>query len=266
MTEEELIVLDAAYDEPSRYDYLWSDYVEWEWEKKKFCEWYTLKVRNQNANKDTLTWCSAYWLTYIYNWNQLMEFGKEWIEFEQDDPRRKWLAFQSERGYPNAWASLQEMMTFFKNRWLIDWYVRARTVQECKNALNNWCWIYTGSNKCNWKLAGKEKKFVYDVNGAWHCFSIVDYWSGWLRAINSFWDKRWDWWYFDIPEDDYKHIFSTYAIVDHDDKWKLDELKFNMEYQKAVELWITNWARPNDKMTRKEWAVMIYRAYNMMKQ
>ena len=262
---EELIVVNAAYDEPSRYDYLWSDYVEWGLDNKKFCEWYDLKVWNQNANKDTLTGCSAYWLTYIYNWNQLVEFGKEWIEFEQEDPRWKWLAFQAERWYPNAWASLQEMMSFFKNRWLIDWYVRAKTVQECKNALNNWCWIYTWSNKCSWKLAGKEKKFVYDENGAGHCFSIVDYWSGWLRAINSFGDKWWDGWYFDIPEDDYKYIFSTYAIVDHDDRGKLDELKFNMEYQKATELWITNGSRPNDNATRKEVAVMNYRTYKMLK-
>ena len=111
----EEIVQNACYDEPSRYDYLWSDYAEW-WETKKFCEWFKLKVRNQNANKDTLKWCSAYGLTYIYNWNQLMEFAKAWIEFEQDDPRWKRLAFQAERGYPNSWASLQEMMSFFKKR------------------------------------------------------------------------------------------------------------------------------------------------------
>lgn len=263
---EDFLVANAVYDEPSRYDYLWSDYVEWEWEKKKFCEWFKLKVRNQNANKDTMTGCSAYWLTYIYNGNQLMEFAKEGIEFEQEDPRWKWLAFQNERGYLNSWASLQEMMDFFKKRGLIDGYVRCRTAQECRNALNNWFGIYTGSNKCSWKLASKEKKFVYDINWAAHCFAVVDYDDNGLIAINSFGENWWDKGYFYIPDDDYKNIFSTYAIIDHDDTWKLDNLKFNMEYQKAIEMWITNGVRPDDKMTRKEWAVQIYRMYKILKE
>lgn len=262
---EDINVLNMVYDEPSRYDYLWSEYAEWtEW--KKFCGWFKLKVWNQNANNDTLTWCSAYWLTYIYNWNQLMEFAKEWIEFEQEDPRWKWLAFQSERWYPNAWASLQEMMTFFKNRWLIDWFVKCKTAQECKNALSNWFGIYTWSNKCNWKSTSKEKKFVYDINWAAHCFAVVDFDDNWLIAINSFWDKWWDNWYFYIPDEDYKYIFSTYAIVDHDDKGKLDALRFNMEYQKAIEMWITNWSRPNDSATRKEVAVMNYRTFKLLQK
>ena len=195
-----------------------------------------------------------------------MEFAKEWIEFEQEDPRWKWLAFQSERWYPNAWASLQEMMTFFKNRWLIDWFVKCKTAQECKNALSNWFGIYTWSNKCNWKSTSKEKKFVYDINWAAHCFAVVDFDDNWLIAINSFWDKWWDNWYFYIPDEDYKYIFSTYAIVDHDDKGKLDVLRFNMEYQKAIEMWITNWSRPNDSATRKEVAVMNYRTFKLLQK
>lgn len=262
MTDEELKQLNAVYDEPSRYDYLWKDYVEWNETKKKFCEWYNLKIWNQNANKDTLKWCSAYGLTYVYNGNQLVEFGNEWIEFEQDDPRWKWLAFQAERGYPNSWASLQDMMKFFKNRWLIDWFVKCTTAQECKNALNNGCWIYTWSGLCSWSKTSKAKSFVYDANWANHCFSVVDYRSGWLRAVNSFWDGRWNGWYFDIPDDDYWNLFSTYAIVDHDDSGKLQEMRFNMEYQKAIEQKITNWTRPDDPATRKEVAVMIYRATN----
>lgn len=259
MEDSEIKQLNAVYDEPSRYDYLWEDYAEW-LETRKFCNWFNLKVRNQYDNKDTYKGCSAYWLTYIFNWNQLTEYDKMWIEFKQDDPRRKWLAFQAERGYPNSWASLQDMMKFFKNRWLIDWYVKCKTAQECKNALKNWCGIYTGSAKCSWSKTSKAKSFVYDEDWANHCFSIVDYYSWWLRAINSFGESRWDWWYFDIPDDDYNNLFTTYAIVDHDDTGKLDELRYNMEYQKAIEMWITNWTRPDEPATRKETSVMIYRA------
>jgi hypothetical protein len=41
----------------------------------------------------------------------------------------------------------------------------------------------------------------------------------------------------------------------------LDEMIYNMQYQKAQELWITNWANPDEPITRKQWAVMVYRAY-----
>jgi hypothetical protein len=40
-------------------------------------------------------------LTAIFNGNQILEFEKQGIEFVQEDPRWKRLAFQAERGYPD---------------------------------------------------------------------------------------------------------------------------------------------------------------------
>ena len=37
-----------------------------------------------------------------------------------------------------------------------------------------------------------------------------------------------------------------------------------MEFDKAIELGITNWTRPDDPMTRREWAVMVYRLYKKL--
>lgn len=259
MTDEELKQLNAVYDEPSRYDYLWEDYAEWN-DSKKIVDKFNIKVRNQNTNKDTRKACSVYWLTAIFNWYQCVEFDKMDLEFEQEDPRRKWLAFQNERWYQDMWASLQDVMRFFKVRWLIDWYLKATTVQECKNAINNWYLIYTGSSKANWTKTGQNKEFYYDEKWASHCFAIVDYDETWFIAINSFGETWWDKWFFHIDFDKYNYLFTTYVIIDHDDTGKLDVLKFNMEYQKAIEQWITNWTRPDEPATRKETAVMIYRA------
>lgn len=258
--EELNLPINAVYDNPSEYDVTWEEYAEW-WESKKVLDQVKLKVRNQNENKDTYKACSAYGLTYCYNWYQAIEYKKNGLEFEQDNPRWKREAFQAERGYPNSWASLQDMMGFFKRRGLIDWYVRCRTAQECRNAINNWCLIYTWSNKCNWSKTWSNKEFVYDPNWVAHCFAIVDYYDWWLIAINSFGEKWWDNWYFKIPDTEYSNIYSTYAVIDHDDTGKLGELVFNAQFQKAIELGITNWTRPDDYATRKEISVMVYRWY-----
>jgi len=257
--DEVILPQNAVYDNPSEYDILWEDYAEW-LSKWRIADKYKIKVRNQNANKDTLKACSVYGLTAIYNGYQMREYDENWVEFEQEDPRWKWLAFQAERGYPNSWASLQAVMTFFKNRKLIEWYLKCKTAEECKNAINNGYLIYTWSSKCSWSKTSKQKEFVYDENWANHCFSIIDFDDTGFIAINSFGENWGDKGFFHINFDKYQYLFSTYAIVDHDDTWKLDELVFNAQYQKAIEMWITNWTRPDDPATRKEVAVMVYRA------
>lgn len=253
----------AVYDRPDERDFLWSEYCEWLGDKVRF-PGRELKVWNQYKDSDTYKACSCFWLTGVFNWGQILEFRKQGIEFEQEDPRWKWLAFQAERWYLNSGASLQDMMKFFRNRWLIDWNLLCKTAQECKNAINNGCGIYTGSKKCSWSKTSKAKQFVYDENWANHCFMIWDYDENGLRALNSFGENWWDWGWFYIPDENYKDLFSTYAIVDHDDTGKIEEMRYKMEFNKAIEEGITNWTRPNDNMTRMEWAVMVYRAYKKL--
>jgi hypothetical protein len=264
MTDEELKLLYAVEDRPDERDFLWSEYCEW-LENNKWFPWRELKVWNQYDQKETYKACSAYWLTAVYNWLQILEFRKQGIEWEQEDPRWKWNVFQAERGYPDRWASLQDMMKFFTKREKIDWYVLCKTAQECKNALKNWFGIYTGSSECSWSKTSKAKEFVYDKDWANHCFAIVDYDDNWLRAINSFWGSWWDKGWFYIPDECYKYLFSTYVIVDHDDTGRIDEMRYEMEYNESIKVWITNWTRPNDNLTRKEWAVMNYRVYKLLK-
>ena len=265
MIDYDLLVKEnsAVYDEPSKYDFQREEYAEWFGDKVKF-PWFRLQVRNQYDQKETYKACSCYWLTAIFNWNQIIEFEKQWLEFEQENPRRKRQVFQAERWYPDSWASLQAMMKFFTKRKLIDWYVQCKSAQECKNAMKNSFWIYTWSSLCSRSKTNKAKQFVYDENWGNHCFAVVDYDDNWLRAINSFWKDYWKDWYFYIPDDNFKDLFSCYAIIDHDDTWKIDEMKYNMEYQKAIELQFTNGTRPDDNATRKETAVMIYRAYKKL--
>lgn len=246
-------------DNPKDTDFLWWDYVEWIESNWKF-PWKELVVYDQYDNADTQKWCSAYWLTYIYNWNQLIEYRKQWIDWEQEDPRWKRLTFQAERWYPNQWASLQDMMSFFKKRWLIDWYLRCESYEQCRNAINNWFGIYTGSNKCSWWATSKNYEFTEWDWGA-HCFSIVDCDDKWFIAINSFGKDWWKWWYFHINYDKYWLLYSTYAIADHDDSWKIDEMMYNLEYNKAIELWLTNWTRPDDPVSRRECSVIALRVY-----
>lgn len=259
--EELSLPINAVCDNPSEYDITWWEYAEWVIEKWQILDKYNLKVRNQNADSQTFKACSCYGLTYCFNWYQLREYDKNGIEFEQEDPKRKWLAFQAERGYPNSWASLQDMMKFFKKRGLIDWYIKCENYKQCINALNNGYLIYTWSDRCSRSKTSKAKKFVYDANWAAHCFAIVKEKDGILYWINSFWETWWDKWYFQIPEENYKDLYSTYAIIDHDDTGKLENLVFDRQYQKAIELGITNWTRPDDPVTRKECAVIWYRVY-----
>ena len=249
-------------DDPKSTDFLRSDYMgdEYgEWERKKIIDQVKIKVRNQYDQKETYTACSCYWMTAIFNGNQGVEFLKQWIEFEQEDPRRKRLAFQSERWYSDEWASLQDMMSFFKKRWKIDWYVKTKNVEETKNAINNGFLIYTWSNLCSWSATGKSGEFVPKDRTTGHIFAIVDHDTTGFVAINSFGESRWKKWFFHIDFEKYSKLFSTYAIIDHDDTWKIDAMLFDLQYQKAIESKITNGSRPNDPVTRKECAVMCYR-------
>jgi len=137
--------------------------------------------------------------------------------------------------------------------------MRADTMEWCKNAIDNWFIIYTWSSKFDWRKSWAS--WVAELwNWGWHAFIIDWYNNRWFTCPNSFWEDRWDGWYFTVPYEYFDKMFSKNVIIDKDDTWIISRLSFDREFQKAIEAGITNWERPNEPATRKETAVMIYRS------
>jgi len=238
-------------------DHFWDEFGNWLtqiWNNKK------MEIRDQYDQKLTYKACSWYWLCAIFNWYNVEEYKMQWLKFDQENPKWKWKAFQEMRWYPDIWASLQDQMKFYiKNGW-IEWYMRSNTLQWTKNSLDNGFLIYTWSNKCDWRKTGASWIFVKKLNWGGHCFSIIGYNEKWFIAVNSFGYDWGDDGYFIIPFENYNDLFSKNIIFDKDDTWIIKNLNYENEYKKAIELWITNWTRPDDNVSRKEGAVMAYRA------
>ena len=257
-------ILDT-HDEPSSKDWLYSDFIKnieesGEWlNSETYRDKTKMKVRDQFDQKTTWKACSVYWLTSPYNWYNVREWASRWLEYKQENPRRKWEAYQATRLRPNIWSSLQAILKFFRERKLIDWHVKAIWVEEMKNALDNWFYIYTWSKHCSWKNAWKKWEFVYTTKWWAHCFSIIDYDGKWFTAINSFGDDRWNKWYFNIPFEDIKYLYSANVIIDHDDTGSLQKMKDEADIQKAISMWITNWSNLDDTATRREVILMMIR-------
>lgn len=263
MIDEKMYKFLNTIDIPDDRDWVYEDCLEdiVEGDTKASWDRNIMKVYNQFDQASTYKACGSYSLWVIYNWNNIHEYAKHWIDFEQENPKNKWLSFQASRGYPNIGSSLQENMNFYRKMWWIDATARIDTLQGMKNALKNWAFIYTGSSKCSRPKASQQKRFVYDTNWAPHAFSIIadEPATREFIAINSFWVSRWDKWYFAIPYSDIEHLFTRYAIIDKDDTWLIKNLKYEQEFKEAVELWITNWLTPNEPATRKQVAVMVLR-------
>ncbi len=252
-------------DSPSSKDWKYSDFIK---NREENAEWISenkwwdkeiMIVWDQFDQDTTYKGCTAYWLTSPYNWYNMKEYADAWVEYSQEDPRRKWEAYQATRWRPNVGSSLQKMMSFFRTRKLIDWNVVANGVEEMKNALDNDFYIYTGTNSCNWRETSRTGIFVYKRNGWGHWFAIIGYDEIWFIAINSFWDDRGNKGYFTIPFKDEKYLYSTNVIIDHDNTGSLQSMKDDADIQKAIELWITNWSNLDDMATRRETVLMIVR-------
>jgi len=265
MREDLELYLDTI-DTSSSEDYIYEDYMN------EYAEWLTGQIWNNLKNKvydqfdqkSTYKACSCYGLGVIYNGNNLAEYSSKGFHFEQEDPKYSWQDFQSGRWIPNKGASLQQMLSFYKKRNKIEWYMRADTLEWCKNALANWFLIYTGTKSCDWRKAWAEWRFVYKRDWGGHCFALIGYDKEWFIAVNSFWTDWGDSWYFVIPYKDFEYLFSKYVIIDKDDTGILANLEYDREFKKAIELGITNWSDPDWKSNRKQVAVMVYRLYKRL--
>jgi len=252
----------TVVDNPSSQNYIRDDYMHEysKWVASKFNK-EKIKVRDQFDDSTTYKACTNYALCAVYNWYNVSEYESKWVEFEQVNPKTYWHIFQNSRWRPNVWSDVQTMLKFYRKMWWIDWHMEAKTTEWAKNAIDNWFVIYTWSSKFDWKKSWEQKKAVL-WNWGWHAFSIIWYDTNWFIAINSFGADWWDKWYFTIPYEHFDKLFSKNVVIDKDDTGIINELNFEREYRKAIELGITNWLDPDKPATRKEVAVMIRRATN----
>jgi hypothetical protein len=252
-------------DEPTSDDWLYSDFIK---NQEEGAEWDrpviyrdkdVMKVWDQFDQNTTYKGCTAYWLTSPYNWYNVREWAKSGLEYEQENPRWKWEAYQATRWRPNVWSSLQKILKFFRDRKLIDGSVTAVWVSECKNALDNWFYLYSGSKYCNRRKSWASGKFVYNRKWGWHAFAIVDYNDEWFIAINSFGDDRGDKGYFIIPFDDFKYLYSCNVIIDHDNTGSLQTMRDDCDIQKAIEMGITNGSDLESFAIKRDIVLMLVR-------
>ena len=259
---EEIIIENTCTDEPKSTDYKRSDVfgdeeVEWakivKWPKDK------LILQNQNSDKRTYKACTRFGLMHCMNAENVNEFLNQWFDYKQDNATDFWLRLQQSRWRLNIGSSLQSALNQAKKEWFIDWYVVCETEDQMKKAIDNWMFIYTGSDKIDWTKTGQKKETVL---WCWwgHAFCIWIYDNYWFIPVNSFGEKRGNWWYWTIHFGMKNKLYTTYAVIDKDSSGKLNAYKFNNEFNQAIKLWITNGTNPDKPATRKEVAVMIYRA------
>ncbi len=170
------------------------------------------------------------------------------------------------------WPKLMKELNYIK------WYFGISSVNEALHILSQWENISTGSNLINW-----NKTRTGDYYAQW------DSWPGHAFTIN--WFNRWDdyieidWrrippkcltirdssyqfnnWYFYLRLEDFdKLLYSTKVYFTNDttliDNYKrmiLKDLKLDSA-KLAFLLWLTNWERPNDNITREESMALSYR-------
>jgi len=230
------------------------------WDKSKMI------IRDQFDQKKTRKACWSYATQQVINWNNVKEYAKEWFKYKQTNPKYLWFSLQNSRWRPNKWSSITEQLRNARKMWQIEWWMRAITTEGRKNAIDNWFYLLTWSKDCDWRKTGAAGKFVYKKNAGGHMFPVVDYNDEWWLVPNSFGKDRWDKWYFVVPYEDEKYLFSTQVVIDKDDTGTLESLNFKREFNEAIELWITNGTNPDRPATRREVAVMNLRVYKMLKE
>ena len=134
-------------------------------------------------------------------------------------------------------------------------------------AIDNWDYIYTGSNNGYWYWV--YKTHIYSIKPkktAWHLFCIIGYNGDWFIAVNSYGKKDG---YFVIPYDLVNTLYTRYAVLNDDKEEYLLLFKTKLlmktvaeNVKTLVDLWITNGERLNEKASREEVLVLVARMYD----
>ena len=244
MTTKETKEIEITYavDQPSQRDYTFSEYLSFKNNDNETANW-EFGIRPSQTkiwNQGNTAACTCYSLTHIYNWENILEDETIWVSREQQDPMVLWKRFCAWRNNYVSWYDIQGMALWFKKQLLIEWFVTipkwTKQIEQMKQALDMWKFISTGS--AYWDWANIKKTGIYSVrtDGMFvgHAWAIVDYWDGYFRAVNSYWE---DWWpyngKFKVPFELVSTIYSTLVIIDKDDSGAFAYLQ---DYKKAQEM------------------------------
>jgi len=254
----------ACFDNPSPLDYQASELLGAITGSKRTFPFDLLQIFNQWADKDTLMACTRMGMANITNWQNLLAQGTQ--EFALG--KRLWI--DAMKRYPKIKENgdyLQNALKQFLKEKLIAGYYIVKTVEEHKQAIDKGHFIYSGSNNGDWTKVRDENMYAIRTPSSWHAFvKWVAYDEVGLIWINSYGDSNG---FFTIPWELCDTTYTSYAIVDHEDKAEILLYKrklMDSQVQKAVELGITNGERLEDPILRREAIILIMRLYELLKK
>lgn len=170
-------------------------------------------VFDQFSNLDTHMACTRFALRHINNGQNIQEHG---ADFAQVNPREDRLDYIEK--YPDAkykWSSKQSAMKQAVSDGWISGFTACRTVEQCRDAIDRWKYIYTGSNNGDWVQTIQTG--VYSIQKEkviWHLFAIVGYNEHWFLGLNSVRKNP----YFHIGYEYFDTMYSKHAISDAQDR------------------------------------------------
>lgn len=252
---------DGGRDEPDERDYVYEEVfgAAEVVDKVKFPK-EVLIVQDQSKDSKTRMACTRFWLTHIHNAQQIIE---HWPSYTQLLAKTVWEEYLKEN--PRAekeGATLQSALNQFKRMWLIEGYAKCITDEARKQAIDRWQPLFTGSLYGDWLYVRDKKEYRDRTDGreVGHMFGIFWYNDiGWI-ALNSFWPNNW---YFTIPYAYTSSLYSTYAIIDKDEKGELQAHKDRLLLEEAKRLWIWNGNNPKMNISREDTVLMLMRSRNV---
>lgn len=247
-----------ATDEPTKKDYLFDDFETIKHADPEYAEW-SDKVRPRETFVVQNQWqtpaCTAFSNGHIYNGNNIIEDKKIGESRPQVNPANFRNKFCELRGSSKTGTSIQTMAKFYKDQWLIEWFVTIRNsetdlVKKMRKAIDNGNFLATGSS--NGDRATIKKTGVYSVRKddvfVWHARCIVSYEDDFFRAINSWGNRGIHGGYFKVPNDMVDKVYSKLAIIDKDDSIYFQMLRDKIKAEEMKTIWKYLYSRWNSEV------------------
>ena len=243
-----------AVDDPDVRDYQFQQFEDIKHEDVEYAEWWgkqrpkdKLTVQNQGNTPA----CTCFSNGHIVNAMNILEDSELWENRPQVSIPIWWNEFCELRHNFTTWTSIQRMAQFFKNKWLIEWYVTIANsenniVAKMKKAIDNGNFICSGSSNTDRATVKKTGTYAIrtDKKFVWHWRCYVDYWADYFRALTSRGDKRGIYnGYFKVPFEMVAGTYSKLCMIDKSDGIYFQKLKDRIKVENiknlAKELYIT---------------------------